>query len=221
MPAFGAALYWIRYDPTFSLGTKKVIVQAVDSAGNRIPSSQVEVWTSDTSQLKANLLADKVITSFGTLALSSNQQFSHAGSVTVYAAATVYGVTLRDSLRIQITDPLIFIYTLKRLPSEAGAPPAFSLVPQGQPIAVGGYVWWNNSDSTGVGDSLDIVFDDPTAASPDLVFLKTGGGNIAPFPGGNFVADMPNVVRSRRFLRAGTFRFHSARTGVSGEVVVR
>jgi hypothetical protein len=115
------------------------------------------------------------------------------------------------------------IYTVTKSTPPGSNTPVFTLGPAPQAIGVGGYVWWNNGDQD-PADSLDIVFDDPTAASPDLVYLNTGGGDIAAFPGGDFNQNAFNpgaFVRSRQFLRAGTFHFHSVRTGVSGTVVVR
>jgi hypothetical protein len=97
----------------------------------------------------------------------------------------------------------------------------FTVSPATQSIGVGGVVWWANADST---DSLDIIFDDSTVATPDpLTRFNTGGGNIPPFQGGTFnlFFNPGAFTRSRRFLRAGNFHWYSTRAGVSGTVVVR
>jgi hypothetical protein len=118
-----------------------------------------------------------------------------------------------------VTPELLFMYKLVQSTTPGTSTQTFAILPVHQEvIGIGGYVWWANTTP----DSLDVVFDDPTAASPDQRLLPSGGGNIAPFPGGN-----PNdvgllaIVRARQFLRAGTFRWHSVRTGVSGMVVVQ
>jgi hypothetical protein len=145
---------------------------------------------------------------------------------TVYAEATVYGVTRRDSLTILVKDQLICAFSLLKSTPLGSTIPVFSLLPAyPQTIAVGGWVWWFNETLT---DSLDIVFDDPSAASPDPVYgsltADTIGGNIARFPGDTnalSASDPFQFLRARQFLRAGTFHFHSPSTGVSGTVIVR
>jgi hypothetical protein len=81
-------------------------------------------------------------------------------------------------------------------------------------------VLWVNADVDST-DSLDVVFDDSTVASADSVFLNSGAGNIAPFPGAPIEQFPFAGVRSRQFRRAGTFHWHSARTGISGTVIVQ
>jgi hypothetical protein len=77
-------------------------------------------------------------------------------------------------------------------------------------------------------DLLDVVFDDPSAASPDNIYgpstADPGGGNIVPFPGdpSPFTTDNQfQFIRMRRFLQAGQFHWTSPQTGLSGTVIVQ
>jgi hypothetical protein len=217
----GGISYWFHYDPTFSLGTKTVQVGVFDATGTRLQDVPVQLRTSDVSRIGLPGVSDERTTTADVTAVLG--QNGNMGPVTVYATATVYGVPLQDSLHLQITTPLLMIYTVTKSTPPGSTTPVFTLGPNPKPIRVGGYIWFNNGDLD-PADSLDIVFDDSTAASPDLVYLNTGGGNIPPFPGGDFNQDLFNpgaFVRSRQFLRAGTFHFHSVRTGVSGTVIVQ
>jgi hypothetical protein len=204
--------------------TKVVEVGALDPSGMRIPKALVAVRLNDplqTTIIEAQT-DNQYITSDLAIGWAVIATARIGAPTTLYGSATVYGVTRRDSLTLQITNQLAFIYTLRRAqPGTGGA--TFTLSPQSQQsIAVGGYVMWANEsiDST---DSMDVVFDDPTAASPDMRFLNTGGGNIPAFGAGSFLAgdDITTYLFSRQFLRAGNFPWHSVRTGVSGTVVVQ
>jgi hypothetical protein len=146
--------------------------------------------------------------------------------ITLSASATVYGVALRDSLQLTITEPVLFIYTVTEKTAPGHTAPAFTVGPtqEAQSIAAGGWVLWFNKASS--SDSLDVVFDDPSAASADMVmpFLQERlPGNIAPFAqaAGTTNPFAGGGFRSRQFLRPGRFRWHSERLSVSGTVVVR
>jgi hypothetical protein len=199
-------------------GQKTVQIGAQDSSGQQISGSLVKVWTSDSLNAEADL-KPSIITTKSTTQIRGNRM----GMATVYTSATVYGITMEDSLHLEITTPLWLAYTLKKTIMAAGGTPVLTLLPE-RPneavIGVGGWVWWSNTDQD-PADSLDVVFDDPTAASPDLAFplLASGGGNIAPFPGSDGSSFL--TIRSRQFLHAGTFHWHSARLGVSGTITVK
>jgi hypothetical protein len=102
--------------------------------------------------------------------------------------------------------------------------PVLRILPgQTATINRGGYVWWYNSVET---DSLDVVFDDPTAAADDQNAFPSGTGNIPLTPGGDWTLeknfyDPTPFLASRQFLRAGTFVWHSPHTGLSGTVIVQ
>jgi hypothetical protein len=202
-------------------GQKVIQIGAQDSSGEQISGSLVKIWTSDSLRAVVNLEPSRITT-----AKTAQIRGRQMGMVTVYTSATVYGITVEDSLQLEITTPLWVEYTLKKTTPISEAPPVFALFPE-RPneavIGVGGWVWWYNTD-TDPRDSLDVIFDDPTAAAPDSVFptLASDGENIAPFPG----SDEPAIpsssnVRSRRFLHTGTFHWHSAKLGVSGTITVK
>jgi hypothetical protein len=213
-----------------SPNSKTLLAEAQDSTEQRIGNSLVAVQTSDPLQA---LIGDgtSACDAAGTVICVSDrssvrafiQTSGRAGdSVTIRASATVYGVTLQDSVRLYLTPQLLFVYAVRA--ASAGGTPAFTLLPNAQEaIGVGGYVWWNNQTA----DSLDVVFDDPTAAAPDqalgFLFADMGmGGNVLPFPGNpDLTAPGFSSIVSRQFLRAGRFPWHSTRMGVSGTVVVQ
>jgi hypothetical protein len=195
---------------------KRLQVGALDATNTQIPGSLVAFQTSDILQAKA-----PIPTTAATVSISVASNARIGVPFTVYASATVYGVTLQDSLQLTVGNLRGVIYTLAKLDSTANTlANTFTILPRPeQTIGVGGYVWWVNSSTV---DSLDVVFDDPTGASPDELFLDSGGGNIAPFVGKPDVNndDFTGIV-SRQFLQAGTFHWHSPQTGVSGTVVVQ
>lgn len=201
---------------------KQLLVGAFDDQGKKIPNAIVALRASDVLQAgwEGATLSQSTTTTASTSALKIATSARPGVPVTIYASATVYGVTHEDSLQILITPELVFAYTLIASPPPSGTTPVITLKPDHQEIiGVGGVVWWVNSVPT---DSLDIVFDDPTAASVDDIAFPSGQGNIDPFPGGDFLnTGNPDFIRSRRFLRAGTFHFHSTRTGASGMVIVQ
>lgn len=197
--------------------TKTLQVGALDSNGTKIPNTGVAVSTSDRGQAYFNGTPSFVTGNKVTLQGSS---IARVGvPFTVYVSATVYGVTLQDSLRITVVNQSNFVFTVKDSIPPGGASPIFTLGPiPTQAIVVGGWIWWSNMSS----DSLDIVFDDSTVASPDLApqGMNSGGGNIASFKGNSVFGDTA-ATRSRQFLQAGRFHFTSPRTGISGTVIVQ
>lgn len=203
---------------------KTLEVEARDSAGGKIPSSVVALSISDPLQARWGTGGPggtiNTTTTASTATIWSYLLCRSGVPVTVYASATVYGVTMQDSLQLLVTDPLFFIYTVSK--STESSTPVFSMLPfQQTTIAVGGWVWWINH--TTAADSLDVVFDDPSGVSEDP-FLGQGPGDIDPFPGDpdpSQAADFTMFLRSRQFLQAGTFRWHSTRMGLSGTIVVQ
>lgn len=198
---------------------KTVLIGALDATGIQIPNALVEMSTSDTTQFQVSRRSlTGRITTETSYSFEVNAHSQPGTVATVYANATVYGITRTDSLRFLITNPLFYVFTVQKTPRVGNTTPVWTITTQDLPLGVGGWVWWNNPDSTAM---LDIVFDDPTAAFPDSVALNSGGGDIAPFQGAYFDWLPFPGVRSRQFRRAGDFHFHSDRTGVSGTVRVR
>lgn len=203
--------------------TKTLQVVVEDAAGAPIAQSLVAMRTSN--PLQATVPA---MVATPTVDVSIPQLSSRVGEpVTVYASATIYGVTHEDSLQLSVTQQLFFQFALGKSTPPGRQTPVYTFYPRDMRdavIAKGGWVWWSNSTSN--ADSLDIVFDDPTAASPDEVglggFFNTGGGNIPAFAGYDPATESFLVgTRSRQFLRVGQFHFHSERTGVSGTITVQ
>lgn len=222
LPAWNI-LFYLYYDPSFTFGFKTINVGALDATGTRIPAALVEVRTSDPSRISLGFEAVRSILSDPSLDLEL-EQIGRPGPVTIYASATVYGTVLRDSLLLVVTNPMVHVFDVRASSGGANGALDFTLIPatQDRPLGVGGWAWWVNEDrALGPDDSLDIVFDDSTVASPDATYLNSGGGNIAPFPGDTFYVYRSRNVRSRQFLRAGRFHWHSPRTGVSGTVIVQ
>jgi hypothetical protein len=207
---------------------KTVLVGAQDGTGTRIPGAAVTVRISDQLQgYFVSNLGSGGTTSAASVILAAHQAARTNVPFTVYASTTVYGVTMEDSLHILVVEPAVVGYTIKKSVSANGGASTYVLQPQAEfTIPVGGYVWWSNQTSS--VDSLGIVFDDPSAASPDDVYgpatADPGGGNIAPFSGdpSPFTTDNPfQFIRTRRFLQAGRFHWTSPNTGLSGTVVVQ
>jgi hypothetical protein len=204
---------------------KRLQLAALDGTGTSLPNTLVRV---DVSDVRQGFFPNSFSESYAYIAGDAGSFDVHVSPATrvgvpftLYASATIYGVTLRDSVRIVVTEPLSAVYTITKSAPAGTTTPIFSAFPQfEQIIGIGGWVWWINS--TTPADSLDVVFDDPSAASPDdMLGLGTGGGNIAPFPGNSDWINTFQGFDSRQFLRAGTFHWHSTRTGVSGTIVVR
>lgn len=206
---------------------KTLQIGALDALGNPIANSLVALRSSDVLQAGLSTFggSDHAETTDNTVDVYIPQSSRIGVSATIYGGATVYGKSLQDSVKFVVTNQLMLIYTLRATPGTGtfgtgSTNTTFVLLPNTQQaIGVGGYVWWVNTTS----DSLDIVFDDPTVASPDNVGYPSGAGNIAPFPGGDILnAQDPGLyIRARRFLHAGMFHFHSIRAGIEGVVIVQ
>jgi hypothetical protein len=201
------------------------MVGALDSVGRRIPQSFVALSIADAYQATIPAMTDPApdpaTTDTGTANVQVQLTATVGKPVVVYAEATVYGVTRRDSLQFDVTPPLFAQVLYTRQVRAGSTTPVFVFLPNPTSITIrrGGVVLWNNTQLP-VEDSLDVVFDDPTAASPSPPndqIPPSGGGNIAPFPGG---AQRRFSQVARQFLRVGTFPFHSVRTGVSGTITV-
>jgi hypothetical protein len=200
-------------------GTKMLDVQVQDGNQTVIPEALVALQLS--TPFEATFFGSSVSTS-GSVEIDFDPAVSHPGVVVVSAAATIYGVTLHDTLRLTLTNPKLAIFSLQSQTVSGDTPGStrttYSMVPGAPvPIEVGGVVWWWNQNA----DSLDIVFDNPNLASADNNFLNTGSGNISPFSGCDGFLDQCQNVYARQFNAPGTVHFHSLKTGVSGTIVVQ
>jgi hypothetical protein len=163
------------------------------------------------------------------------------GPVTFYATTYAYGITKRDSLPFVIEWPTIatVIATWTTPIDSKTLVPVFS--PRNIVVNTGAHITWANGglgDLHPVGDSIDVVFDDPTAVQPScgstfgsydcVLFPAASGGNIAPFfpdvialQNQDF-AYFSTIMQSRTFPVAGTYTYHSKRyPSATGKVTVK
>jgi hypothetical protein len=206
----------LPFSAFYSPPAKDLVVAALDSSSTPIPGALVALRLS----VPATQVTVPAVTSTG------SAQVTVAGRSVlrpfwVYAEATVYGVTHRDSLQLTLTTPQLFEYFVDSLPAGGAA-----VTPtQPVPLGVGGAVWWVNHVSSATGDSLDVIFDDPSAVAADPVLSAFGipaaGGDITSLEG---CADLLSTcinVASRQFPVAGTYHWRSVRLGVSGTIIVK
>lgn len=192
--------------------TKTLDVNALDNTGTPIPPALIAVRTSDTRQATTPPLVGN-----GSVDVTLDVSTDHPGPLTVYASATIYGITIERSLPLTIANPQFALFGVIEQPGIGAQPPTRTLRNPGPAvIGAGGVIWWANTTN----DSLDIVFDDPTAAASEGGFLDSGGGNISLFPGSGGPLDLSSSVRARRFPHVGTYRFHSPRLGIAGTIIV-
>jgi hypothetical protein len=137
------------------------------------------------------------------------------GVAVVRASATVYGVSLSDSLLITVTDPLSVLAQL-RATENGRIHPVQQL---DHTIAVGGTVTWYNQSM----DSVDIIFDDSTNVAIGKRNMRDMGGNIPPFASTQWPIQFNNEsVRERSFPIAGTYHWRSTRfPDIRGTITVR
>jgi hypothetical protein len=200
-------------------GVKTLDVQVQDGNQTAIPEALVALQLS--TPFEAMFLGSSV-TSSGSAEIDFDPAVSQPGTVVVSASATVYGVTLHDTVQLTLTNPKLIIFALQSQTTVGSVPgntrTTYTMIPgTSLPVEVGGVVWWWNQTP----DSLDIVFDDSGRASADNTFLNTGGGNIPPFPGCEGFLDQCQNVYARQFNTPGTVHFHSLKTGVGGTILVQ
>jgi hypothetical protein len=208
---------------------KTLVFGALDGGGTQIPNSLVALRISNPDFVK-------LAQAWTEIATGTEVQFYALNSglpgvpFTVTASATVYGVTRVDTLHYFFDYPLGDMYFIRNT-AAAGSTPVFALGQKPQlDISVGGWVWWFNETAPSDALLVDIVFDDPSAASADQRygnFFVNGGvsGNIPPIPGVGVVtvfefASAVSGIASRQFLQAGSYHWTSPLTGLSGTVVV-
>jgi hypothetical protein len=207
--------------------SKSLQVAALDSTDTPIPSALVAVETSDPAQGWFATGVERGIplttTTSGSVTVTVPQTAHVNQSFTLYASATIYGVPARDSLRITVTPPLLVFYSMTKTTQTGSTTPVYTLLPHSTiTISAGGLVFWVNNTASET-DSLDVVFDDPAAATTDPYFFDNGSGNIDPFPGGDFLKD-PDFTpfsRTRQFLQPGSVHWTSPKTGLSGTIIVQ
>lgn len=159
------------------------------------------------------------------------------GLTILTCSATIYGVSLSDTLPIHIGMPLWSKLTVDTMPVVSGSPPVVvstSIVK----IGIGGIIQWDNNSKR----TVDLVFDDSMAPqsvpaservlgsgiigfpclSASLCHLPTGMGNVLLPPANNaFLLD--GVGRDfRKFPVTGTYSYHSVTyPTLTGTIVVQ
>jgi plastocyanin len=165
------------------------------------------------------------------------------GVVTFYATTYAYGVVWQDSLPFIITWPsLLMVQSIWTTPVDSKTP-VLAYSPAIAIVSVGAHVAWltagKGNDPNPPGDSVDVVFDDPsTVQSSCGVFGVTlycelfpddgDGGNIAPFfpdtaalRAGDVLGYYGSLSRARTFPVEGTYTYHSRRyPSATGKIIV-
>ncbi len=161
---------------------------------------------------------------------------SNRGTVVIRATATVYGITVSDSVVVTAIPALTATVGIVQLPSRTTGQPINVFSPDSVTIAAGGLVKWRVDTTLTPHDSIDVVFDHPPgpvqgvdstalgsqAFSSEPYPFESAGGNIAAFMPTDTLPDNDGVigVRARQFPVPGTYHYHSARYGTAGVIVV-
>jgi plastocyanin len=202
----------------FGFAVKILFARAADAGGTPIPGINVSFSSSDTTVAVAGALG-------GTAMLL---QAIKPGRVTVIANATVYGVTMTDSVPFTMTMPVYAVVKIQSQPTRLGSATAVAFNAADVTVTPGGSVVWVNL----TGQPADVVFDDPTnviehgstvSCAAAGVIDPGGAGDIAAFgePRDPQAPTMsPENCRSRSFPVAGVYPYHSNLTGATGRVVV-
>lgn len=153
--------------------------------------------------------------------LNSIVATDRTGSVWVIADAMVYGVHLRDSVQYTMISPSsAFVAFLPRNLSLQGGTTLFGSLY----IVPGGSITFANFFDAGLGTSIDVVFDNPGAATAATPPSSNGGSS------GNIVALLGGQETIRVFPTPGTYHYTATLSGsiapftgaqTSGEIVVQ
>lgn len=208
----------------FGAGQGKIFAARVkNTAGAVIPSAVVRYGTSNAN------IASIIGGSF-----SGNISMQIHGFVTLYATATVYGVTKSDTLPYQVGRRTAVTLSIAQQQVRGSDAPVYVFTPQlaSFEIGLGGSVQWVNAN-TSFYMPTDIVFDHPenVKGDPSFPLAPVADGNIATFgwdsatgffdPTTGVILYYANGVRQRRFPVAGTYTFHSSTiSSIYGTIVV-
>ncbi len=222
--------------PELLVGTTPLYTSSVNFLGpqpvNFLTSSTVSYASSDPTLLKTSPRNGPL-----TIANSICQTTDH-GTVVLRATATVYGVTVSDSVVVTVIPALSATVAIVQQPSRTTGQPINAFSPDSFTISAGGIVKWRIDNTLSPPDSIDVVFDHPpgpvqgvdtTAVSQNAFLIEpypfeAAGGNIAPFvPTDTVPYRTPpplEGVRARQFPVPGTYHYHSALYGTTGVIVV-
>ena len=141
------------------------------------------------------------------------------GHVTFVATTLAYGILKQDSLPFVIGYPIevysSVIQVLSRTP-RGSVTPTLSFSPTVIAMGVGGTLIYENFSNT---DSIDVVFDNPTAIQG---FPGFSGGNLPPLNANptNWSCSLQCGLGVRVFPVAGTYPYHSQLYGTGGTIIV-
>jgi len=166
---------------------------ALDSSGNAVPGIYVAVWSNP-----EQVLIDPFYYLMFTFV---------PGKQWVYASATAYGQTYRDSVQYEFLYPASSDLYIG--PAVSGTGIALSPAVEGRAVIVqpcGVVTWYNNTS-----DALDLVFDDPSKTGVCTPGDATGNAlNIA-----------PGASVSRKVPAVGTLNYTLARSATPATILVR
>jgi len=216
------------------------LVHAVDATGAPLDGLLVSFRSSD--PLTASVQIIDRSESRGGVWLNAQR----VGTVTLYASATVFGVTKADTLPFRVGWPIVT--QIKAEPMATGSLVNRFMQPAVR-VGTGAVVFWGSQTAAA---TTDVVFADTTDIAPLTAFaavdpdpLVTRGGlsqdDIGAFcffldfifktgcaNRGNFVLSVPDpslslvnhYMAARVFPVPGTYEYHSTTSGTSGRVIV-
>jgi hypothetical protein len=213
-----------------AVARKQMMAGAYDASGTRLNALAVNIQAADTA---VAIVAPSIY--------DPNSAYVYArrtGETWLYATTFAYGREYRDSILYRIGALKYYAIGVGNtvvsvngtLQTVLGFAPDSIVVPAGSDVT-----WFAPQDAGGTasGSTVDVIFDDPSAAefSPRtyndfvgqiLVNNSGGSGNIAPF---QFKPALPPDYtfalgrETRLFNKVGTFRYHNSHGG-SGVIVV-
>lgn len=157
--------------------------------------------TSTLSQMQLRVGNCSLNSSAGSVQLNQIRA-ARKGTAWVYANVTVFGVPLRDSVLVTVTNPLSAELDVKNNYFQVGIPSQSQIL-----LAPGGTMVFVNAFSSTLGTSVSIAFDHPEAALATNPPSPSGGGS------GN-VSGLTASVSSRRvFATPGTYQWTATVSG--------
>lgn len=161
---------------------------------------------------------------------SLSYQLWVSGNTNIIASSYVYGVSIKDSLALEIGYPLSVLIgfpSVVQTPISSGGI-EHRLRTSLQEIGPGGEVFWENSSGvrpssyTGIllpAADMSVVFDDPSNVLEANGLNASGEGNIDNIPGDPTLS-VANRRRHRRFTQPGEYRYTIQPWGFRGTVIV-
>lgn len=181
-------------------GRKVITPQATDDQGAPIAGLPTHFTTSDHS--------------IATVDPTTGLVFAiRPGTVVIRASTTAYGVSMRDSLTLTVTPPLLgLVLPAERTP--AGSTTSVLVIdPPTLVVSAGATVLFANAS---FDKSIDYVFDDSTHVMESPI-IPEGAGNIPAFHADSL---HPAVYVTRAFPTPGTYTYHSTLFDTHGTIVV-